>query len=248
LGIFAAMDAAAFEDGRTAEPHRVRRATLRVLVVDGHRMFAEMLCVALERTDRIESCRRIEGVDEAIAELEAVPADVVVIDGDLSDPSAVDGARLIRQRWPATRILMLTTEPDVDLLADAAAAGVDAFRTKEGAYDELVETITSDAIEDLGDSDVLADLTEAIRQREAARAERDGLPIDLTPRERDILGLLSRGVPMKDMARLLGITVETCRGYVKSLLMKLDARSQLQAVVVAYRKGLLDDDDQSVDA
>ena len=243
-----AVDAAAFEDTGTQEPQRVRRETLRVLLIDDHRLFAEALCVALEQTERIESIRCVHTLEEGIAALEAEPADVVVLDGDLPDPGAVDGCRLIRNRWPTTRILMLTARPAVDLLAEAAAAGVDAFRTKGMAYEDLVETITSDAIEDLGDSEVLAELTEAIRRREAAWAERDGLPADLTPREREVLGLLSRGVAVKDMARLLGITLETCRGYVKAVLSKLGARSQLQAVVTAYRRGLLDDDDQSVDA
>jgi DNA-binding NarL/FixJ family response regulator len=240
------VDAAAFDDRGTEEPQRVRREVLRVLVVDDHRLFAETLCVALEQTDRIESVRCVHSLEEGIAELEAAPADVVVLDGDLPDAGAVQGCRLIRNRWPTTRILMLTARPAVDLLAEAAAAGVDAFRTKSMAYEDLVDTITSDAIEDLGDSEVLAELAEAIRRREAAQAERDGLPVDLTPREREVLGLLSRGVAMKDLAGLLGITLETCRGYVKIVLSKLGARSQLQAVVIAYRKGLLNDD-QSVD-
>src|SRR4051812_14055572 len=112
------MGAAAFEDGRAEERRPGRPETLRVLVVDENRLLAEALCVALELHDRIETCRCADGVDEGVAEMEAVVADVVVLDADLRHPGAVTGARLIRQRWPATRILMLSADPDVDLLAD----------------------------------------------------------------------------------------------------------------------------------
>ena len=243
------MDATAFEDGTgTSGNPEVRRAALRVLVVDDHRLFADTLCLALYDLAVVEDCRHADGVKEAMRQLEAAAADVVVLDGDLDDPGAVVGAVRIRRRWPGIRILVLAEEPDVDLLAEAATAGVDAFRSKDVGFDELVAAVTSEAIEDLGNSHVLADLTEAIRRREAARGVRNGCPVEMTPREREVLGLLSQGVAMKDMARLLGIRLETCRGYVKSLLMKLDARTQLQAVVIASRMGLLDDQPDTVGA
>jgi DNA-binding NarL/FixJ family response regulator len=64
--------------------------------------------------------------------------------------------------------------------------------------------------------------------------------VELTRRERDVLRCLSRGMPPKAIARLLGISLHTCRGYVKSLLSKLGVRSQLEAVVTAQRLGLVE--------
>jgi DNA-binding NarL/FixJ family response regulator len=75
-------------------------------------------------------------------------------------------------------------------------------------------------------------------------AARPGCP-QLTRREQEVLDCLGRGMQVKAIARVLGITLETCRGYVKSLHAKLGARSQLEAVVKAQQLGLLDPPDAS---
>jgi DNA-binding CsgD family transcriptional regulator len=77
--------------------------------------------------------------------------------------------------------------------------------------------------------------------RPAPSAERP----QLTRREQEVLDCLGRGMQIKTIARVLGITLETCRGYVKSLHAKLGARSQLEAVVKAQQLGLLTAADES---
>ena len=67
--------------------------------------------------------------------------------------------------------------------------------------------------------------------------------VELTQRERDVLHCLNRGMAPKAIARVLGISLHTCRGYVKSLLSKLGVSSQLEAVVTAQRLGLIDRSD-----
>jgi two-component system response regulator DesR len=227
----------------SATPHGAESPdrTRRVLVIDDHRLYAESLALALEQLPGVEQCTSVRSVDDGLAELAEAPWDAVILDGHLAGGEGGDGALEIRRRWPDTRIVMVTAEPDLELLAEAAAAEVDAFFAKDASFEEISESVLSDDVVDLGSSGFLAIVAEGIRSREVQRAK-SSPPIDLTPRERDVLSLLAQGVAMKDMAGLLGITVETCRGYVKSLLLKLDARSQLQAVVIAARKGLLDDD------
>jgi DNA-binding NarL/FixJ family response regulator len=211
------------------------------MVVDDHQTFAHALSLALSQLDGVASCEPVSSVEAVLAELEHQPPDVVVLGAYLDERKGVDGAAGIRRHWPDTRVVMLTGQPDLDLLADAAAAGVDAFLSKETSFDELRSAVVADEPTDLGDSRLLAMAADAIRRRELARSTK--APVDLTPREREVLSLLAQGVALKDMARLLGIKLETCRGYVKSLLLKLDARSQLQAVVIAAREGLLDEDE-----
>src|SRR4029079_4975605 len=78
----------------------------------------------------------------------------------------------------------------------------------------------------------------------AARERRVAAPrLELTQRERDVLHCLNRGMAPKAIARVLGISLHTCRGYVKSLLSKLGVSSQLEAVVTAQRLGLIDRSD-----
>jgi DNA-binding CsgD family transcriptional regulator len=68
----------------------------------------------------------------------------------------------------------------------------------------------------------------------------------LTPREHEVLRLMGAGLDTRTVARRLGISVHTCRGHTKSVLAKLDAHSQLEAVVVATRRGLLGDRDSEL--
>jgi DNA-binding NarL/FixJ family response regulator len=213
---------------------------LRLLVVDDHRTFADALCLALAQLPDVAECIAEPTIDRAMARLAGGGWDVVVIDAYFSGRDGLDGAAEVQRRWPEVRIVMITGEPELDHLAEAAALGVDAYVTKDLPFTDLRDAVLAEGPEDLGHSDVLAMVVEAIRRREEAR--RRTPTIDLTPREREVLGLLARGVAMKDMAGLLGIKLETCRGYVKTLLAKLGARSQLQAVVYAAREGLLDDD------
>jgi len=212
---------------------------MRVMVVDGHRMFSEALRFALAEDIRIDSCEVAERVEDALALLGDGRWDVIVVDENLVAEDGITALVRIRGATPDARVVLVTGVPDVELLAAAEAAGVDAFVSREAPLSDLGDAVVDDEIQDHGSAALLAALAEEIRRREARS---NAVPVDLTPRERDVLVLLSQGVLVKDIARRLGITTETCRGYIKSLLMKLDARSQLQAVVLASRMGLLGDD------
>jgi len=212
-----------------------------VVVIDDHRSFADALSVSLGQDERVDGCEAVASIGAALEILETQPADVVVVDAYLNGESGVVGTPQIRRRCPHARIVMVTGQPELDLLADAVRAGVDAFLAKAAPLADIHAAVLDDELRDDGSATLPAQAAEEIRRREEGR--HDGAPVDLTPRERDVLALLSRGVLVKDIARLLGITKETCRGYIKSLLMKLDARSQLQAVVIATRMGLLRSDE-----
>jgi DNA-binding NarL/FixJ family response regulator len=81
---------------------------------------------------------------------------------------------------------------------------------------------------------------QVLRQLLADEPGLDRRPPQLTQREQDVLAMLEVGTDTRTIARELGITVNTCRGYVKTLLAKLDAHSQLEAVAVARSYGLFD--------
>ena len=142
-------------------------------------------------------------------------------------------------RQPATRVVMLTATHDGSLISRAAAAGVCGFVAKTGAFGEVLSAIrTARSGSMVIDPTVLARLVPSPRKTVEAESDRMVAPL-LTPREQEVLGLLGAGMDARAIARTLSISLHTCRGYVKSVLAKLDCHSQLEAVVAAGRMGLL---------
>jgi DNA-binding NarL/FixJ family response regulator len=209
----------------------------RLLFVADIALLTETVCDCLAQHERIESCDAVPTIEDATAFLADHDCDVVVVDLMMAERSAIDGVRAIRQARPDVRIVALTGHAELDLLTEAVDANVDAFAAVGSSLDDLVSVAHDDHADHPASAELLARVTAEIQRREEARG--DGPPIDLTPRERQVLALLASGMPVKDIARRLDVQVETCRGYVKSLLGKLGARSQLQAVVAAARYGLL---------
>jgi DNA-binding NarL/FixJ family response regulator len=210
---------------------------VRLLFVADIALLSETVCDCLEQHEAVISCDAVPSIDDATAFLADHECDVVIVDLMMAERSAIEGVRAIRSARPDVRVVALTGNAELELLAEAAAANVDAFAPPDSSIEDLVTAAQADNGGPPATAELLARLTAEIQRREQARVE---VPvIELTPRERDVLALLANGVQVKDIARQLDVKVETCRGYLKGLMSKLGARSQLQAVVAAARYGLL---------
>ena len=209
------------------------RDTSRVVVVDDHTTFAELLSDALDRQEDLENAGTAGGVQEGIALCRAEQPDVVVMDYHLPDGNGLDAAREILADRPATRIIMLTGNAAADILAQAAGSGICGFLPKDGSLTTLLDTLRHART---GSMVIHPSLLAMIGKQTAP--EQPDAPA-LTTRERQVLTLMAQGHDVRANAKHLGITENTCRGYVKSILAKLDAHTQLEAVAVAGRLGLL---------
>jgi two-component system nitrate/nitrite response regulator NarL len=118
-------------------------------------------------------------------------------------------------------------------MQQAAEAGASSLMPKDGSLPDLL-----DAIKRTGPGGLLVHPTLLNTIKESA-ADGSGTDTPLSPREQDVLAMLALGLRTGAIADHLGITKHTCRGYVKSLLWKLDAHSQLEAVAIARRQGLI---------
>ncbi len=208
-----------------------------VLFVADLALLNESVCDCLENHEAIGTCHSVPTIEDATAYLADHPCDVVVIDLMMAERAAVEGVRSIRRVRPDVRIVALAGHAHLDVLIEATDAQVDAFAPPASSMEGLIAAAYDDVDDDADTSDLLARVTAEVQRREVARS--DGPVVELTPREREVLALLADGTQLKDISRQLGIQLETCRGYVKSLLSKLGARSQLQAVVLAARYGLV---------
>lgn len=219
----------------TMEPvAEVVAVPMRVLVVDDHRTFAELLSLALSGEPDLDCVGIAGSAAEATALVGTLVPDVVVLDIEMPRQDGLAAARRIRELAPDCVIVVVTAHQDSQWVVRATQAGASAFVPKNGSLDEML-----DAVRRARPGGMLVANSVFHRGGGAAVAHGEHVP-ELTQREHDVLVCLAQGMAPKSIAGVLGISLNTCRGYVKALLAKLAVNSQLEAVVKAQRLGLVE--------
>jgi DNA-binding NarL/FixJ family response regulator len=208
-------------------------AATRVLVVDDHRTFAELLAGALEAAGMVV-VGTAHSAAQAVDMAEDTQPDVVVMDIEMPQQDGITATRRVREVAPGAVVAVVTAHRDPDWVVRATQAGASAFIPKDGSLSEMIDILSRVQPGQM----LVAPSTFAGGGVTASRSHLAPLP-QLTRREQEVLDCLGRGMQIKAIARVLGITLETCRGYVKALHAKLGVRSQLEAVVKAQDLGLL---------
>ena len=209
-------------------------ATLKVLVVDDHSTFAELLTGAIDRERDLASVGHATTGADGVAMFAELRPDVVLMDVQLPDMDGFGASAQILAMNPDARIIMLTAHVTADAVANAAASGVCGFLAKDGHFADLLSTVRTAKRGSMAVDPVL--VTRLIDQPRTARR---ALARPLSQREISVLVLMADGRDVTTIAHALQISSHTCRGHVKSVLSKLGAHSQLEAVVVAVRIGLI---------
>ena len=207
----------------------------RVVIVDDHAAFADMFQVALERVDDLECVGSAASLAEAIQVVADTAPDIVVVDLALGEDDGLEVVRRLRADSDDLVLIVASARSDTYALATVAVAGANGFAPKKGAFKELVAVLRAARAGTMCVSPTL--LPEA-----AAEPPEDGAwPIRLTARETDVLALMGNGASVAAIARLLHISLSTCRTHVRSVHAKLGVRTQLEAVLKARQIGLIDD-------
>jgi DNA-binding NarL/FixJ family response regulator/DNA-binding SARP family transcriptional activator len=210
-------------------------ATLRILTVDDHRTFAELLTGALDREPDLRSVGSAASVESGVQLCRELEPDVVVMDYHLPDGDGLAAAASILEHSPDTRIIMLTGDPSQDVLRQAAAIGICGFLPKDGSLATMLDTLRHARA---GNMVVHPSLVAQIGASHSAAAVYPPGP-PLSPRELDVLRLMSEGHEVRAIANSLGISIHTCRGYVKTIFSKLGSHSQSEAMAEAEVRGIL---------
>jgi len=211
---------------------------INLLLVDDHASFREALAFMLDREPDLSVIAQAGTATEARA-CEAAWS-VAVVDLGLPDAEGADLVESLFERAPEAQIVVLTASSRPDELAAAYEAGAAGVVQKTAGIGEIVDAIRAVAAgRSLVDSDDLVEiLRQAHRQRERVAVGRQ-LTEKLTPREREVLQALADGRSNREIAEHLHITVETQRTHMVNILAKLGAHSQLQALVIAVRHGIV---------
>lgn len=204
----------------------------RVLIIDDHMLFAEAIHLALE-----EHGFEVVGIaasgDEALSAVRRWHPDLALVDIGLPDRSGLAVGRAILQERPETKLLALTALDDPRTVREALRGGFHGYVVKDTPVSRFVQAVGSV----LG-GQVVVPRPLAPRVAGALSAEEEAVALlsnQLTPREREVLELLVEGASGQAIARSLGISPNTVRTHVQSVLTKLQVRSRLEAATFAVR-------------
>ena len=210
---------------------------LRILLVDDHEVVRLGLATLLEDIPGITVVGEAGSAREALTACERLDPDLVILDVRLPDRMGVDVCREITGRWPKTKVIMLTSYVNDDLIAEAILAGADGYVLKQVGNEELLNAI--DAVrrgEALLDPEVTQRVLQHIRH---ARQQLDASAFrDLTQRETEVLLLVSQGKSNQDIADALSISEKTVRNHVSNLLSKLGLNNRVELATYALKHHL----------
>lgn len=209
---------------------------LTAVVIDDHRTFADLLKFAIDAEPDLHCLAVAYDLVGGLSLVVMRQPDVVIMDYEFSHDQrdGLTATAIITSRFPHIHVVLLTAHADSLPLDRAVEARASSILAKNGSLPDLMDAVRS-AAEDGAPLMHPA----ALRTADTASADAPATDVPLSPRERDVLAMLMLGMRTDVIAQELGISSNTCRGYVKALLWKLGAHSQLEAVAIARRRGLI---------
>jgi DNA-binding NarL/FixJ family response regulator len=212
---------------------------LKIMLVDDHEVVRLGIKALLSNYPTYEVVAEAAGADEAVATAREYEPDVIIMDIRLPGKSGIDATKEIMEDLPNTKIIMLTSFAEDDLLFDAINAGAYGYILKQIGSDDLIN-----ALDAIGRDEALLDpaLTQKVfrRVREASRKATDEAFATLSDQEIRILSLISEGKTNKEIAADIFLSEKTVRNYVSSILSKLNLRTRSEAAAYAVKHGVED--------
>ncbi len=212
---------------------------VRVLLVDDDDLMRAGLKAVLSSDDAIEVVGEASDGRAALEQLPALSPDVVLMDVRMPDLDGISATREVLASSPDVKVMILTTFEQDDYIFGALNAGASGFLLKRTSPEELIAGIHTVAVGDsLLSPSVTRRVIDRMAQQPAAETPYDERVDDLTPREREVLAQVARGLSNTEIADALFIEESTVKTHVKRILMKLHLRDRVQAVIFAYESGL----------
>ena len=207
---------------------------IRILLADDHDMVRQGLAVFLQAFPDMELVGEAADGIEAIARCEELHPDVVIMDVLMPDMDGIEATQHIRSKFPNIQVLMLSSSKEEDLIKSGIQAGAIGYVLKNIGVQEFAKAVR-DAYH--GQSTLSPAVTQVLVAATARPPEPD---YHLTERERELLGLLIKGLSNPDIADRLTISLSTVKFHISSILAKLQVSSRTEAVALAVEKHLVD--------
>lgn len=207
---------------------------IRVLLVDDHPVVRRGLAATFAAYDDLVLVGEAASGEAAIQQCEAAPPDVVLMDLKMPGMGGIAATRTIRECWSQVQVLALTSFPEDELVQQAIQAGALSYLVKNMEPDELVAAIHKAAA---GQPTLASEATGALLRALHAPPPPGH---DLTPREREVLGLLVAGLQNAAIAARLDISRSAVKYHISNILAKLEVGSRAEAVALAVQHRLVE--------
>jgi DNA-binding NarL/FixJ family response regulator len=209
----------------------------RIILVDDHEVVRLGLKSLLERHPQFDVVGEAGSAREALEQVASLKPDVVVMDIRLPGTSGIDACEQIVTQFPNTKVLMLTSYAEDEMLFSAIRAGASGYVLKQIGSEDLIK-----AIESVGRGEALLDpaVTQRVFQevRRAVKEEEASAFAHLSQQEKHVLLLVSEGKTNREIAKNLFLGEGTVRNYVSSILSKLSVNNRAEAAAYAVQHSL----------
>lgn len=205
-----------------------RHRDITIMVVEDHTLVREGTVELLERASGLKVAAQAGSAEDALGLLASLEPDVLLADVELPGMNGIDLAKVITQRYPGVRVVILSAYDDYAYVIGALEAGVTGYLLKTASARELC-----DAVRTAANGALVLDRTISQRLTTRWRTGSDRQPVALTARETDVLRLIAQGLPNKQIASQLGLGLRTVESHVSSLLGKLGLASRTEAALYA---------------
>ncbi len=201
---------------------------IRVLIVDDHPVLREGLIAIIRSQPDLDVAGEAGSGEEALALYRRLHPDVTLMDLRLPGMSGAESTEAIRREFPSARIIVFSSYSGDEDIHRSLRAGAQAYLLKDTLRKELLDAIRT-----------VAGGARYIPKAVAERLEERASYRELTPREVEILGLVSKGLSNREIGRVLGASEGTIRIHVSNILDKLGAADRTEAAVLAIQRGII---------
>ena len=211
----------------------------RLLLVDDHEVVRLGLMTLLNDQPDLQVIGEASTAGEAIRAVEQLDPDVVLMDMRLPGEGGIEATRQITRKYPRSKVVMLTSFADDELIMRAITAGAVGYVLKQVGNEELLRAVAAAARgEALLDPAVTSRLLSRVREKER-QSEEDAFR-ELSNREMDVLALLARGRTNAEIGRALNLSEKTVGNYVSTILEKLQLSNRIELATYAVEHHLFE--------
>jgi len=211
----------------------------RVLIADDDHLMRAGLVELLTVDDNIQVIGQASTGREAVAAARRLNPDVILMDVRMPDMDGITATRELVSAAPHMKVLILTTFEQDDYVFGALRAGASGFLLKRTRPEDLIAAVHTIADgESMLSPSVTRRVIDRLAQQPVPELGDNALLAELTPREREVLDLMARGMSNREIAAALAVEESTIRTHVKRVLSKLGLRDRIQAVIFSYENGI----------